>query len=271
MPRDGFSIASVVISYFLVAGGIVLGLLGLAALKQGSQSYLYGAFGAGAFVGGFVAGRASRGSTILEPGLGAILLVASVAAMIWFTPVGKFLWAIRSEEAGKAAGIIAGAAAVGALLGAFLSEKLMGESTRSSLPWILYTALATCGACFAAFLAAFGVLLQNVESIDNEATKDKIGMVLLVGMGAGCFLSGLSVGASTWRRALFASLIGAAGGVLGFFLLMEHLTAGNKSLDWGALAFFAGGGAIVTVVGNLIGWALFGKRGAEEAPTLPYA
>src|SRR5688572_1774081 len=133
MPRNGFSFASVIISYFLVAGGMVLGLIGFALLEQKSEAMVYAAFGAGAFVGGFVAGRASRGSTIVEPALGSILLIGTVVAMGAATPVGKVVWSVASQQIGKTAGIIGGVSVVGALAGAFLSEKLMGESTTSGI------------------------------------------------------------------------------------------------------------------------------------------
>jgi hypothetical protein len=273
MPRDGFSIASVVISYFLVAGGIVLGLIGFALLKRPlSEPLFIGTFAAGAFVGGFVAGRASRGSTILEPGLGALLLIGTIIGLVAITPPGRMVWAVASQQIGKFAGMVGGASAVGALLGAFLSEKLMGEATRSSLPWILYTALATCGACFVAWISAIGLMLRDVEALQGDAAREKAGIAFLIGIAAGCLLSGLSVGASSRRRALLGSLVGAAAGALGFFLLVLELeggSGGDKGKQAG-LAIIAAGGGIVTLIGNLIGWALFGKRGAEEAATLPY-
>ena len=265
MPRNGFSFASVIISYFLVAGGIVLGLIGVALLEQQSEAIVYAGFGAGAFVGGFVAGRASRGSTIVEPALGAILLIGTVVAMGAATPVGKFVWSVASQQIGKTAGIVGGVSVVGALLGAFLSEKLMGESTTSGIPWILYTALATCGACLVAWMVAIAILLQDMNALSTEQAKEKGGIAFLAGIGVGCFLSGLSVGASSRRRVLIGSLVGAAAGALGFFLMILEMEGGSGTDQEGAkagLAIIAAAGGIVTVIGNVIGWSLFGKRNA---------
>jgi hypothetical protein len=266
MPRNAFSFASVVMSFFLVAGGIVLGLIGFAVLKQPSQPLFFAAFGLGAFVGGFVAARASAGSTIIEPALGSILLVGSVVAMGAATPVGKILWAVASEQVGRTSGIIGGVAIAGALIGAFLSEKLFGEATTSSIPWVIYTALATCGACLIAWMVAIAILLQDMNALQTQAAREKGGVAFLAGIGAGCLLSGLAVGASSRRRALLGSLLGAAVGALGFFLLILEMEGGSGTDQEGAkagLAIIAAGGGVVTLIGNVIGWSMFGKRHAD--------
>src|SRR5262249_45490051 len=43
---------------------------------------------------------------------------------------------------------LCGVALVGSLAGAYISEKLLGHSTRSPLPWVIYVALAVLGGCF---------------------------------------------------------------------------------------------------------------------------
>ncbi len=62
--RGGFSVASVLLSYFLIAGGVAIGLILLIVLESGSEPLFYGALGLGGAIGGFSAGRASRGTTI---------------------------------------------------------------------------------------------------------------------------------------------------------------------------------------------------------------
>jgi hypothetical protein len=258
MSRGGFSFASVVLSYFLVGGGIVLGLVGVAATRQTSPIVLLSALAAGSFVGGFVAARVSHGSTILEPAVGSLLLCGSVAALIVATPVGGLLWHLASEEVGRASASVAGASAVGALLGAFLSEKLLGEAGSSSLPWIIYTALATCGACFVAYLSTLALMLGDVSSLQSEAGVERGGVAFLAGIGAGCLLSGLAVGASSRRRALVASLLGATLGAMGFFYLVMTLTPKGRAdqNQLRGLAIIAAAGGMVTVIGNLMGWAM---------------
>ena len=58
---QGFSFASVILSYFLVGGGVFAGTLAIGLVKSGSELVLYLLLAAGALVGGFVAARASRG------------------------------------------------------------------------------------------------------------------------------------------------------------------------------------------------------------------
>src|SRR5262249_9221656 len=149
----GFSFASVLISWFMIAGGISGAFLGAAFLHVASdQSELlfYGVFAVGAFVGAFFAARASAGSTIVEPVLGPVLPIATLCGLMLATPVGQLIWHLGADQATKPAAISAGAALAGALVGAYVSEKAFGESTRSSLRWILYVAFAVIGGCFLA-------------------------------------------------------------------------------------------------------------------------
>src|SRR5206468_2736400 len=95
----GFSFASVVLSYFLVAGGLFTGMLAAGYLKVSSELAIYAVLAAGTFVGGFVAGRASKGSTIVEPAIGAIAVIATIIGLLVGTDVGKAMWA--SDEAMK--------------------------------------------------------------------------------------------------------------------------------------------------------------------------
>ena len=82
---SGFSIASVFLSYLMIAGGISAALLGLTYVElepKMAEIAFFAAFGAGAFLGGFFAARASRGSTVAEPAVGAVLLVGTICALL---------------------------------------------------------------------------------------------------------------------------------------------------------------------------------------------
>src|SRR5687768_12710048 len=96
-PMRGFSFASVILSYFLIAGGMFTGILAIGTLKTDSQVVAYLLLAAGAFLGGFFAARASRGSTIIEPVLGAIAVVASVVGLVAATPIGKIIWGAAQD------------------------------------------------------------------------------------------------------------------------------------------------------------------------------
>jgi hypothetical protein len=257
----GFSFASLILSYFLVGGGMFTGTLAAGALKAQSEVVVYLLLAAGAFLGGFVAARASRGSTILEPALGAVAVVATVVGLAASTAIGKMIWGAAQDQTVKFIAAVVAAGGGGAIAGAFVSEKLLGEATRSSIPWILYTALSTFGACLLIIL--FGSIL--FISRDTGATADQIATMMLVAMGAGCLLSGLAVGASARTRPLLAALLGGGLGVAGFCALILRAVPSHGSADKDAVTgvvVLAVGGCIVTLIGALIGWVAVGKRHA---------
>jgi len=257
---QGFSFASLILSYFLVGGGMFTGTLAAVVLKTDSQAVAYLLLAAGGFLGGFVAARASRGSTILEAAIGAIAVVGTIVGLAATTPIGKLIWGAAQDQTVKFIAAVIGAGGGGALVGAFLSEKLFGESTTSSIPWVLYTGLSTFGACLLALL--FGSVFFVTR--DTGASSDKMGGMLLGGMAVGCLLAGLAVGASARTRPLLAAMIGGGAGVLGFFALMLRITgSGSSDKDQTAgMIVAAVGGCIITLIGTLIGWLAIGKRRA---------
>jgi len=257
----GFSFASVILSYFLVSGGLLTGTLAIGYIKPTSEIVAYALFAVGAFVGGFVAARASRGSTIIEPAIGAVLLIATIVLMVGGTSIGKLMWNASSTETTKFVAILAGCSAVGALGGAFVSEKFFGDATESSLPWIIYTSFSTFGACF---MATFIAAVIAVGGHTEEAAKavDTIAKMTLAGVAIGCLVAGLAIGASARTRALGASFLGGGVGVAGFFLLVTRDTVGHDKDAAAGVAVLAIGGAILTLLGSAIGWATVGKRTA---------
>jgi hypothetical protein len=267
----GFSFASVVLSYFLVAGGLLCGQLAITYAHTSSDPVRFALWAAGSFVGGFFAARASRGSTIIEPAIAAVGVIATVVLMIAGSDTGKLMWGAEGmTSVGKFVAEMAGSVAVGALVGAFLSEKILGESTLSAIPWILYSALTTFGATFAGtFIAAVLFVKKHIadgDGLNVESYKqyeDALASMIVVGIGIGCLLAGLAIGASARVRVLAASAFGGAVGVAGFLVLStvaSHNTR-DKDVIIGIVAFAVGGG-IVTVIGSALGWAMIGKRAA---------
>src|SRR5262249_2392596 len=151
---NGFSFASVILSYFLVGGGMFTATLVGQKLPLSSAIEVGGVLTAGAFVGGFVAARASRGQTILEPVLGAIAVIGTIVARAAAAPLGKLIWVMAEDQTTTFVGAVGATGIVGALVGAFLAEKLFGEATRSSIPWLFYAALSVFGASLLAMLFA---------------------------------------------------------------------------------------------------------------------
>lgn len=255
----GFSFASVILSYFLVGGGMFSATLAVGELRLASEIAGYALFAAGAFVGGFVAARASRGQTILEPAIGAVAVVATIVGLAATTPVGKLIWVLAQDQTMKFIGAVGLAGVVGALAGAFISEKLLGEATQSSIPWLVYTALSALGACLLATLFASIIFLG-----DNAATRSglDLGMVVLIGIGGGCLVAGLAVGASARVRPLIAAFLGGGLGVAGFFALVTRAIPPDNSDAAAVFAVLAGGGAIVTLIGTELGWVTVGRKQA---------
>jgi hypothetical protein len=254
-----FSFASVILSYFLVGGGLFAGALVTSLLEVKSEVPAYALLAAGAAVGGFVASRASRGSTILEPAIGGIAVIASIAAVLGATELGRQLWAVAQGSSLRAGGLLAALGGGGALVGALVSEKLLGEATRSSIPWVIYAALATFGACLlATLLVALGLVGSG-----EEASGDRGVAMVIAGMASGCLLAGLAVGASARTRPLLASILGGGAGAGGFTLMVVQVAASPRSEDQTTrMLVIAAGGAIATLVGTAIGWAVVGRRGA---------
>ena len=258
----GFAFSSVILSYFLVAGGTFLTTLLAAKLGVRNEYLGYIIMAVGGFFGGFLAGRASQHSTIIEPALGSALVVASVFGLGLATSdsEGRSILLLPSNMKGVA--LTAAASAGGGLVGAFVSEKLLGASSPSSAPWFLYCAVAGFGA------GVMGTIFGGVIG------KGEGGPIL--GMIAACALFvGLSAGASAKSRPLVASLLGSAIGVFAFFYLAIMIVAsvlGSMSAEAGAggipseayagMAIIAAGAGIVTLIGAAIGWATVGKKQA---------
>lgn len=256
-----FSFASVVLSYFLVGGGLFTGTLLVGLLKINSEYALYAAMAAGGFLGGFVAARASRGETILEPAIGAAAVVATIVAVAASTPLGKMIWAVSTGGTMKFVGIVGATCIGGAIGGAFISEKLFGESTSSSAPWIIYSGLATMGACLLITML-IGLVVMG-RAMEGSGTTDKgLATAMLAGIGGGALLAGISVGASARSNPMLASFLGGALGVGGFALLVTRSSGGSDKNTTVGIVIFAIGGAVVTFVGAAIGWSAIGKKQA---------
>lgn len=260
MPDRSFSFSSVILSYLMVAGGMVLGLAGVSLLHLGENA-LYVSIGGGAFIGGFFAARASHGSTIIEPAIGALAVIATMIGLVMSSKLGTLLWHEAQSGTTKVSAIMGAVALAGSIGGAFTSEKLLGEATTSGAPWVLYTALATLGACLLGFIFGFGLALD--KSLEGKGVTDAIATAVLIGIAAGSLLAGIAAGASARVRILLPALIGSAAGTMAFVLLISKSFGGGTEGNSDALVgwlIIAAGGAILTLIGSAIGWATVGKK-----------
>jgi hypothetical protein len=256
----GFSFASVILSYFLIAGGTFLTTLISARLGVQNEYLGYIIMAVGAAIGGFFAARASHGSTIVEPAIGAIVMVASLVGLGLAVSSSETRSLILLPSTMKGLGLTAAASAGGGIVGAFISEKALGRPAESSAPWILYASLAGFGA------ATIGTIFGGVLG------KGEAGPLYGV-LAICCLLSGLAAGASARSRPLLATLFGGAIGVGAFFYLAIMIfvavfsrggmteTGVPKEVYIG-IAVVAVGAGIVTMLGALVGWAAVGKKHA---------
>jgi len=253
----GFSFASVVLSYFLIAGGTFFTALLAGRMGIHSEYLGYIILAVGGFLGGMVAARASKSSTIVEPAIGAVLLLAS------FIGVGL---AASGNDAGnlllpgtmKAIGLTALASAGGGIGGAFVTEKMFGDEGASGAAWVLFVALAAFGA---------GVIGTTFGGILGKGDAGP-----MFGLLALCSLFvGIATGASASSRPLGASFLGGALGLGGFFFLAIYvfvsvLSSKSKGATdipsevYAGIAIVAVGAGIVSLIGALIGWATVGSK-----------
>jgi hypothetical protein len=264
MAKQGFSVAATLLSYFLVAGGIVLALILLVQAKLEGELVFYAALALGGVAGGAIAARASRGSTILEPAIGGLLVIATLVLVFVGTDVSTILWTHAPDDIVRIVGIAGACAAAGAIVGAIGAEKLPGPHSVSALSWLFHAAFSTLGSCFVAMIGLGGAMARGTSD------DDKLAGVMFGAMAIGALLTGLAVGASAPRRVLLVTWLGTILGTIGFWMLMAALP-GVENDDAGKT--FAGsaiigvGAGLVAMLGAAIGWAVVGRRRAQSAET----
>ena len=253
----GFSFASVVLSYFLIAGGTFFAALFSGRIGIHSEYLGYIVLALGGFVGGMVAARASKGSTVIEPGIGAALLLGSVIAL-GLAGSHSDAQLMLLPGAMKTIALTAAASAGGGIAGAFVTERLFGDSDPAPMSWVLYVGLATFGA------AVMGTVIAGVVTGDDNGS--------LMGILALCCLAvGVSSGASARSRPLGASFLGGVLGLGGFgmmtiYILRSAFGGGGGETGtippemYAGMAVLAAGAGMVAMIGALIGWKAVGSR-----------
>jgi hypothetical protein len=255
----GFSFASVVLSYFLIAGGTFFAALLAARMGLHSEYLGYVILAIGGFFGGIIAARTSKGSTIIEPAIGAVLLLASVIG-VGLATSGSDARVVLLPASMKAIALTAAAMGGGGIAGAFVTEKLFATEKPAGASWILFIAFAGFGAGFIG--TTFGGFLGKGEA------GPLLGLV-----AACCVLVGIAAGAAASSRPLGASFLGGLLGVGGFFFLAVYifvsvLSSNHQGAEkipsevYAGIAIMAVGAGIATMIGALVGWSAVGKNQA---------
>jgi hypothetical protein len=191
--------------------------------------------------------------------MGSMLMVASlfVLGLALAGKEDRSLLLLPSSLKGLS--LTAAASAGGGIAGAFLSEKIFGSASKSSMPWIIYATFASFGA------GVIGTIFG--ASIGKGEPGPLYGIVAIASL-----LVGIASGASARTRPLLATLFGGAIGVGGFYFLAIYLlaslfapgatAASIPSEVYAGIAVIAVGAGIVTLIGALIGWLSAGKKAA---------
>lgn len=257
----GFSIASVMLSYFLIAGGTFVAALLAGRIGLHSEYLGYIVLAIGGFLGGMLAARASKGSTIVEPAVGAVLLLATFIAA-GLAASGSSAGAVLLPSAMKAIALTSVASAGGGVAGAFVTEKMLGDRNASGASWILIISVAAFGA---------GVIATTLGTVIGKGDSGPMfGLLALC-----CLIAGVAAGASAPSRPLGAAFLGGLLGLGGFFFLAIYVFvtvfsshgAGAKDIPsevYTGIVVIALVAGIVALIGAAIGWAAVGKKHAQS-------
>jgi hypothetical protein len=273
-----FSPSWVVVSYFLICGGVCAAAAGYAAVGAREPSAGYAAFFVGAALGGFLSGRASPHRSYLEPALAATLVVASLMAFIYATPMGRLGVAMARSEVNvdvwRHAAIAGGLGFGGGFFGAIL-----GEATQPKAPgllplrWYLLAIFIAAGALFASTTAAV-ILLANdaaraalgqmwtggVDPSKPLVTEDRVVLLAAAAAASAALLGGVITQVGAPRRMLVPAAAGTFTVMTGALLGVAAAAHRLKQMVGTALAFGALAGA-VAMVGAFVVYLLARARG----------
>jgi hypothetical protein len=273
-PRHGFSLAWVVVSYFLICGGLCAAMAGYALTGTEDPYAIGAALFVGAAVGGFLAGRASPHRSYLEPALAAALVVGSIIAFVYTTPLGKMMVDRHRDQIMRVALQLGGIGAAGGFLGALVGEAMQKSAHGvRMLGWIIQALFIAGGALFAAVTAAAVVLLSEaaqaalVQSwlggINQDqplVSEDRVTAAAVIAGSVAAFVSGLVIQMGAPRRVLFPAAVGAL--LVMFGAVMAIGVAAKRADEMVApAAFFAAVAAALALVGALVVFLVRRARG----------
>jgi MFS family permease len=271
--RRSFSLGWIVVSYFLVLGGIAAALVITVAAEIRDRYVGYGLVAAGAAIGGLFAGRASPHRSLLEPAIAAALVIGSLVAFLSQTLLGQFvdvlIHAVTTETADDRSdmwrhiGVIAGVAAAGGLIGGAIGElTASGTPSPGALRWMGMALLITAGALLASSLVSHVLLVDRALRDGGMArvwegrslvSDDALVRSTMIALAAGAFLGGLVTQAAAPVRRLAA--IGAAV-LLGYGALLFAVIDPRQGVDQSTalgVVVIAVGGALIAVIGAIVG------------------
>jgi hypothetical protein len=269
-----FSPAWVIVSYFLICGGLCAAAAGYAAVGARDPSAGYAAFFVGAALGGFLAGRASPHKSYAEPAIAAALVVVSVLLFVRATPMGKMALSFVGEQVNRHAMIAGGLGFAGGFFGAVVGEATQPRDP-SFLPvrWTVIGAFISLGALFAGGTAAAILLLNDaaesalaqmwqtgaVDPAKPLVTEDRVIIAAAAAAASAALLGGFVTQLGAPRRMLLPAAAGVFLAMAGSLMAIAAAVARGKEMVGPALAF-GGAAAAAGFLAALVAYALF-KRG----------
>jgi hypothetical protein len=260
-----FSPSWVIASFLMICGGLAIAFGGAVAAGFRSELAAYVAFGAGAAIGGFAAGRASPHRSFLEPAIAGALVVLVILAFIQATPLGKLALALFPDTVTAVSLRLGGIGFAAGLVGAIAGEAITrGPPPAGALRWVWTSTLVTAGALLVASTAA-GVILIN-EAAEQAIAQffrgelgrrplievERIAFIIAISTGAAAFVGGAITQMAAPRRLLLAAASGACLSVGGVVLISGAITGELLELALPA----AGTGALaglIALAGALLG------------------
>ena len=254
MPAKKAILGWVLVSYFLIAGGIALAAVALAIFAEASRATSDAIFFLGALVGGVFAGRASRHKAVVEPALAALLVVGTMIAIFTVGLGRSFSWA--SDEGllpvPLQLGLLAG---LGGLVGGLIGRRSRTTGRIDSpMRWWGIAILINLGATF---------MLVSFAAVSAAQSGEPHLGAMFLGLGGAWMLSGFVAQSIMPRKMIWV----AGAGSIGIILLGAAFSLSQGNLQVGATigaGLLWGIGTLVGALGAQIGWKLIASR---YAPT----
>ncbi|HEU5057844.1 MAG TPA: hypothetical protein VFU21_15035 [Kofleriaceae bacterium] len=261
MPSKKAVLGWVLVSYFLIAGGVALAAVSLALFAVASRAASDAVFFLGALVGGLVAGRASRHKAVAEPAVAALLVVGTMMA-IFSVGVGRsFPWSSGDGilPLPVQLGLVAG---LGGLVGGLIGRRSRsGRPEGSAWRWWGVAMLVNLG-------ATFMLVSSSMVWLGGVGEDAEVGAIFL-GLAVAWLLGGFCAQAIMPRRMIWVS----GAGSFAIVLLAGAFSTVRGDVDAGAVigaGFLWGVGTLIGALGALIGWRLIASRvAAAPATELP--
>lgn len=255
MTEKRFRLGWVFISYCMIAGGLIVVTLLFQTAKLTGTAAGYAMCFLGAALGSFFAARASEGDTIIEPALGALLVVASFIAMVSLVAGLRSLVALKSEKIFVPLLGLSAAMSVGGITGAILGERTStGPRSESGLRWAGISALINLGLFYMAFLFLAILLLRSKGA---GMSSDDVAGAVLGALAAAAFFGCLAAQAVAPRRMIWSIGFGFMLAMLPFVLWSGSSNDGNAAVG---IIIIGGGGILVGALGALVGWNTIGSK-----------